>query len=93
MTDEALSQLSIEDKLKVVRYLVADLAARMMGGDADLAKRARHDIGALAMTFNNLHELLASSAPDDLRMIQSIYNRYRYSPSDGAETPPTPAPP
>lgn len=90
MTDEALSLLTMEEKLKVTRYLVADLMERILKGDADVAKRARHEIGALAMTFGNLRDLLAAAAPHDLGIVQTIYSRYRYSASDDVETPTTP---
>jgi hypothetical protein len=89
MTDEALNDLTVEEKLKVTRYLIADLMERIMGEEADVAKRARHDIGALAMTFGNLRDLLANAAPDDLRIVQSIYNRYRYSASENTTNPQT----
>jgi hypothetical protein len=78
MTDEQLSHLSIEEKMKAVRFLIADLASNILSDDAVVKDKARHEIGSLAMTFNNLHQLITSSPADNLAVVRSIYNRYRY---------------
>ena len=54
MNEEELSQLTVEEKMKAVRYLIADLAGNILNGDAVVKDKARHEIGSLAMTFTNL---------------------------------------
>lgn len=78
MTEEQLSLLSLEEKLMVTQFLIADLAANILSEDSVLSRKARHDIAALAMTFSNLRELVASATDDNLAVVQSIYSKYRY---------------
>lgn len=78
MNEEELSHLSIEEKMNAVRFLIADLAANILSDDAVLKDKARHEIGSLAMTFTNLHQLISSSPGDSLAVVRSIYSRYRY---------------
>lgn len=80
MTEEELSDLSVEEKMKAVRFLIADLAANILSEDAAVKDKARHEIGGLAMTFSNLHQLITSSSADNVAVVRSIYNRYRYQP-------------
>jgi hypothetical protein len=83
VTEEQLSQLSRDDKLKVAQYLVADIAANLLGDDAHAATRARHDLGALVMTFSNLYHMATSEKASDARAIASISKRFRYEPPAG----------
>jgi hypothetical protein len=78
MTDEALSQLSVEDKLKVTRYLVADLAAYILDASPDVAKKARHDVSALSMTFGNFYQLVATETPENLKTLQKMRELYGF---------------
>jgi hypothetical protein len=86
MTEEQLSHLSIDEKMKAVRFLIADLAANILSEDAVVKDKARHEIGSLAMTFSNLHQLITSSPTDNLAVVRSIYNRYRYQAPTNQET-------
>jgi hypothetical protein len=79
VNDLELSKLSLEDKLKVTQYLIADLAANILSEDPIVKDKARHDIGAMAMTFSNLHQMLTS--PDNTKVLNSIHKRFRYDPS------------
>lgn len=85
MTEEQLSHLSVDEKMKVVRFLIADLAANILSEDAIVKDKARHEIGGLAMTFSNLHQLITSSPADNLGVVRSIYNRYRYQAPNSEE--------
>ena len=85
MTEEDLSRLSVEDKMKAVRFLIADLAANILSDDFAVKDKARHEIGGLAMTFSNLHQLITSSPTDNLAVVRSIYNRYRYQAPTNSE--------
>lgn len=82
MTEEQLSRLTPEEKMTAVQLLIADLAARILSDDAAIKDKARHDIGALAMTFSNLHQLILSAKQDDMKIVRSIYETYRYQPSE-----------
>lgn len=84
MTEEALSQLAFEDKLKVTRYLIADFAAQILSDDPAVAGQARHNLMSIAMAFSNLQQLVTAAGPDDLAVIRSIYKHYRYQPEDAA---------
>jgi len=86
MTEEQLSHLSVEEKMKAVRFLIADLAANILSEDAVVKDKARHEIGSLAMTFSNLHQLITSSPADNMAVVRSIYNRYRYQAPTNQET-------
>lgn len=78
MTEEQLSHLTREEKLKVTRYLIADLAAQLLGEDSSAATKARHDLGALAMTFTELQKVVQSQTRERDAMLQAFYARYRY---------------
>lgn len=78
MTEEQLNQLTVEENLKVTQFLIADLAGNILGEDAAIAKKARHEIGALAMTFSNLHQLIKSERADNSAIVKIIYEKYRY---------------
>jgi hypothetical protein len=86
MSDEALSQLSVEEKLKVTRYLVADLAASILEASPDVAKKARHDVSALSMTFGNFYQLVASESPENRKILQKMCDLYRYDPRESQTT-------
>jgi hypothetical protein len=78
VTEEQLSQLSLDDKLKVTQYLVADIAASLVSDDHSVVTKARHDLGAVVMTLTNLHQLATSAKPGDTKVIASIHKRFRY---------------
>lgn len=82
MNEEQLSQLPMEDKLKVMRYLIADLASNMLHSDKTIAHKARHDTASLAMTMNNLYELVASNADDTNTVLQAMKREFSYRASE-----------
>lgn len=77
MNEEQLSRLSPEDKLKVTQFLIADIAAQLMSSEPGVSSKARHDLGALAMTFSNLHQLVTSRT-DVSKVIATIYDKFRF---------------
>lgn len=86
MTEEQLSQLSLDDKLKVTQFLVAEIAASLLSDDPRVVTKARHDLGAVVMTLTNLHQIATSGKESDKTVLASIYKRFRYeSPSDEAD--------
>jgi hypothetical protein len=78
MDEQQLSQLSLEEKMKVTQFLIADLAANILTQDAAVVDKTRHDLGALAMTFTNLHQLILAAPENSLTTVKSIYSRFRY---------------
>jgi len=81
MTEEELSRLSVDDKLKVTQFLIADLTEQLLSQDPQAADHARHEVGAMAIVYNNILQLFTSDKPDRERLLRSIHDRYRYQPS------------
>jgi hypothetical protein len=81
VNEEMLSLLSLEDKLKVTQFLVADFAASLLSDDQAVVTKARHDLGAIAMTFSNLYQLVNAARPDSAAVITSIHSKFRYQES------------
>lgn len=77
MTEEEFSALSREDKMNLIRYLIADMAARLLSDDTETVEKAQHELGSLAMIFMNMHHMIASNAANNRAIIEEIYKEYR----------------
>jgi|GEM_PF-2044406 len=78
MTEEELSQLTIDEKLKVTSFLIADLAAKILGEDPALVDKARHQVGGLSMIFSNFYKLITSLDPQNMALIKKMHKLYRF---------------
>jgi hypothetical protein len=64
--------------MKVIRFLIADLAATILSSDAVTANQAKYEIGRLGEIFTHLHQLILSSTADSLEVACSIHHEHRY---------------
>jgi hypothetical protein len=86
MTEDDFRALSRDDKLNMIRFLIADTAAQLMSEDEETVQKARHELGNLAMMFMNMHYLATSASAESREMIRAIYNEYHSQVPTDSET-------